>query len=147
MNNSFAINLNNTVIKGKLNDSNTTVLFKIYFEDGKFVGKDICSNRRYELIRKEIYSNGYDNKSDFIYFSPTIFEKDGNIYTYEIDFDIASINEIESYKRKWDVINYVTENIDILLENDRFVNIKQKSKIEDKNIINTKKIKWPFKLK
>ena len=52
----FAINLNDTVIKGKLNDSNITVLFKIYYEDGRFVGKDICNNLRYELIRKDIYS-------------------------------------------------------------------------------------------
>lgn len=146
MNDSFAINLNDIVIKGKLNDLNITVLFKIYFEDNRFVGKDICNNSRYELIRKDIYSNGYDKKNNFIYFSPSIYEKDGNIYTYEIDFDIASVNEIESYKRKWDVINYVTENIDILLENDRVITIKQKVDI-DKDKVNAKKIKWPFKLK
>lgn len=142
----FAINLNDTVIKGKLNDSNITVLFKIYYEDGRFVGKDICNNLRYELIRKDIYSNDYDKKSDFIYFSPTIYKKDENIYTYEIDFDIATMNEIEFYKIKWDVINYVTENIDILLENDRAVTINPKADI-DKNKVNTKKNKFPFKLK
>lgn len=142
----FAINLNDTVIKGKLNDSNITVLFKIYYEDGRFVGKDICNNLRYELIRKDIYSNDYDKKSDFIYFSPTIYKKDENIYTYEIDFDIATMNEIEFYKIKWDVINYVTENIDILLENDRVVTINPKADI-DKNKVNTKKNKFPFKLK
>lgn len=142
----FAINLNDTVIKGKLNDSNITVLFKIYYEDGRFVGKDICNNLRYELIRKDIYSNDYDKKSDFIYFSPTIYKKDENIYTYENDFDIATMNEIEFYKIKWDVINYVTENIDILLENDRVVTINPKADI-DKNKVNTKKNKFPFKLK
>ena len=142
----FAINLNDTVIKGKLNDSDITVLFKIYYEDGRFVGKDICNNLRYELIRKDIYSNDYDKKSDFIYFSPTIYEKDENIYTYENDFDIATMNEIEFYKIKWDVINYVTENIDILLENDRVVTINPKLDI-GKNKVNTKKNKFPFKLK
>lgn len=105
--------LNDVVLKGKVNKLNTTILFKICYENGKFVGRDIFDDTKYEL--------GNDSFTGDIYFPYMVYESDGTIYTYDIMYDIASNEEIISYMTKWEIINFVENHIDELLEKDRAI--------------------------
>ena len=41
--------LNNIILRGKLNGTDKDILFKIYIENGKFIGKEIYTDKKYEL--------------------------------------------------------------------------------------------------
>lgn len=104
--------LNDIVLKGKVNKLNTTILFMICYENGRFMGKDIFDNTKYEIE---------NDANDGIYFPYMIYECDGTIYTYDIMYDIATNEEINSYITKWEIINFIDDHIDELLEKDRVI--------------------------
>ena len=118
--------LNNVILRGKLNGTDRDILFKIYIENGKFIGKEIYTDKKYELNMNTFIDDGS------IYFPYDIYENNGVIYTYEIMHDIPSITEVNEYLKKCQIINYVNDHIDWLLEND---SSNEKKEFSSKKII------------
>lgn len=117
--------LNNVILRGKINGTDKDILFKIYIENGKLIGKEIYTDKKYELNTNVFIDDGS------IYFPYDIYENNGDIYTYEIIYDIPSVTEVNKYVKQCQIINYVNDHIDWLLEND---SNKQKDKFSSKKI-------------